>query len=209
MKSNDSKRAFSLVELLVAVVIFLLILSSTYVSGISMIERFTDPRSDLIVSSEVDEAMAWLQSVITRALWTGSDFSLVFSNPEDVTLLKVRWETSRKLEEWSAGHIAFKSVDADNKEYFYSAKFQTLTPAISLRAYYGDTKKDRTDWIISISAYGFVRTYLKPQAKKTGNLPAPLLEQLANSACRNKNFRRQGAFIVHGTTRKPDQEIVC
>jgi len=150
-----------MVEILVVVPILLLVLVSTYSPGISLVERYTDPRSELVVTSEVNDAASWLKNVITRALWTGSDFKLTVVYVKAEPRLSVTWESTGLREEWRAPHIAFKSLEVDNAVYFYSARFQTISPALSIRVYHGDNKKDRTDWMISISVYGFVRTYRK------------------------------------------------
>jgi hypothetical protein len=127
-----------------------------------MLKRFTDPRSDLAVSSEVNDAAEWLRSAITRSLWTGSDFVLTVSNENAGHWLRIRWntpDTSRPAEEWSSERIAFKAHSSGKAEHFYSSKFQTLSPALSIEVYHGDARQDRTDWLISISGYGFLRAY--------------------------------------------------
>jgi hypothetical protein len=139
----------------------LLVLVSAYLSGIPLVKRYTDPRSELIVASEVNDAASWLKNVITRALWTGSDFKLTVAYAKAEPRLSVTWESTGLREEWRAPRIAFKSLETDNALHSYSSRFQTISPALSIRVYHGDNKADRTDWMISISAYGFVRTYRK------------------------------------------------
>ena len=64
-------------ELMIVLALFVFILSATFVTGTSMIKRYSDKRADFRVESEVGEAAAWMRSVITRALWNKSDFTLM------------------------------------------------------------------------------------------------------------------------------------
>jgi hypothetical protein len=159
MKCKGKTRAFSLIEIAVVVPILLLVLALTYSPSISILKRYTDSRSDLLVSSEVNDAAEWLRIAIIRSLWTGADFTLTVSYENAVNWLRVTWEGSGEKDEWKADRIAFRSLAVDNLNHFYSSRFQTLSPALSIRIYYGDNKKDRADWFISVSAYGLVRVF--------------------------------------------------
>jgi hypothetical protein len=153
------RRSFSVIEIVIAVAALCVILSGCLVSGISVIKRFSDSRSDLVVANEVDDAAAWIQSVIRRALLRRADFTLMVSSGSAESWLKVLWKQSGEREEWKAKNIAFKSYRMDSISYSYSGRFQTLTPALTMSVCYGDGDMGRTGWLISISAYGFVKTY--------------------------------------------------
>ncbi|MDR3165617.1 MAG: type II secretion system GspH family protein [Synergistaceae bacterium] len=160
MKPACKKNAFSIVELMTVIALFAFILSATLVTGTSMIKRHADKRSDFRVESEVEEAAAWLRSVITRALWNKSDFTLMVSADGAESSMNVKWGTSGEREYWNAENIAFKTAgNATGVSSNYSYRYQTLTPAISITVYYKDDRRTRAGWTISASGYGFVRTY--------------------------------------------------
>ncbi|MDR1509341.1 MAG: type II secretion system GspH family protein [Synergistaceae bacterium] len=159
MPRSCRRRSFTLIEVLVTVAVLSAILSGCLVSGISLIKRFSDGRSDLVVNGEVEDAAAWLESIIRRALLRRADFTLMVSSGSAEPWLKVLWKQSGEREEWNAKNIAFKSGRIDSISYSYSNRFQTLTPALTMSVCYGDGSGERTRWLISISAYGFVKTY--------------------------------------------------
>jgi hypothetical protein len=129
------------------------------VSGTSVVKRFSDGRSDIVVAGEVSDAAAWLESVMRRALLRRADFTLMVSSGKAESWLKVLWKQSGEREEWNAKNVTFKSSRMDSIYYSFSSRFQTLTPALTMSVCYGDGGRERTGWFISISAYGFVKTY--------------------------------------------------
>jgi hypothetical protein len=141
--------------------------SLTFIAWDKTARRFTDPRSDLVVSRDVSDAVEWLQGVISRSLWTGSGFSLSVprSGAEAENKIQVVWNGSHKREEWRSERVAFKSAaggDVNNSPFhIYSPAFQTFTPAVTIRVHHSGGKKDDADWVISVSGYGFVRAYRK------------------------------------------------
>jgi len=159
MPRRNKGRAFSLTELLVSVSILSSIIGMTYINVWPALRKLIDPRSDIVVAGEVNDAVAWLQSAIMRSLGTGNDFTLTVENQEPKDFIEIKWKTSGKSEQWSSSRIAFRSLNYDNRNAAYTSGFQKLTPAITIQVHYGDDKKDRTDWRISISAYGYVRAY--------------------------------------------------
>jgi prepilin-type N-terminal cleavage/methylation domain-containing protein len=160
MKPACKKRAFSLVELMAVLAVFACVVSAAFVTGASMIKRYSDKRSDFRVASEVEEAAAWLRSVITRALWNKSDFTLMVSADAAESWMSVKWKTTGKQESWNAENVAFKTAgNATGVFSSYSNKYQTLTPALSIIVYYKDERNTRAGWAISASAYGYVRVY--------------------------------------------------
>jgi hypothetical protein len=125
-----------------------------------MIKRYSDKRADLRVESEVGEAAAWMRSVITRALWNKSDFTLMVSANDPETRMSVKWKTTGEQESWNAENVAFKTAgNATGVFSNYNHKYQTFTPALRVIVYYKDDRKTCAGWIISASAYGFVRAY--------------------------------------------------
>jgi prepilin-type N-terminal cleavage/methylation domain-containing protein len=160
MKPTCKKKAFSLVELMVVMAVFGFIVSASFITGTSMIKRYSDKRSDFRVEGEVEEAAAWLRSVITRALWNKSDFTLIVSADSPESLMSVKWKTTGERESWNAQNLAFKTVgNATGVFSNYSHRYQTLTPALSITVYYEDDRKTRAGWTISASGYGYVRAY--------------------------------------------------
>jgi hypothetical protein len=154
------KKAFSFVELMTVLTLFALILSTAFVTGASMIKRYSDKRSDFRVESEVTEAAGWLRSVIMRALWNQSDFTLTVSADGVEPRMIVKWKTTGEWEFWNADNVAFKTAgNATGVSSNYSYRYQTLTPALSIIVYYKDDPRTRTGWTISASGYGYVRTY--------------------------------------------------
>ena len=158
MPCPNKRRAFSLMELIVSISILLIIIGMTFL-GWPALMRLFDTRSDLVVAGEVNDTVAWLQSAIMRSLGTGNDFTLTVENQEPRDFLEIKWKTSGKQEKWSSNRITFRSLNYDNRNSTYTSGFQKLTPAITIQVHYGDGKKDRTNWRISISAYGYVRAY--------------------------------------------------
>ena len=159
MPYQNKKRAYTLIELLVATAILFVIIGMTYNLGLPALRRLIDPRSDIMVAGEVNDTVAWLQSAIIRSLGTANDFTLTVENQEPKDFLAIKWKTSGKLEKWSSNRIAFRSLNYDSKNSTYTSGFQKLSPALTIQVHYGDGKKDKTDWRISISAYGYVRAY--------------------------------------------------
>jgi prepilin-type N-terminal cleavage/methylation domain-containing protein len=159
MSRSVRRRSFTLIEIVVTVAVLSIILSGCLVSGISLIRRFSDGRSDFVVAGEVEDAAAWLESVIRRALLRRADFTLMVSSGRAEPWLKILWKQSGEREEWNAENIAFKSGRIDSVSYSYSSRFQTLTPALTMSVCYGDGGGERTGWLISVSAYGFVNIY--------------------------------------------------
>jgi prepilin-type N-terminal cleavage/methylation domain-containing protein len=160
MKSACKKKAFSLVELMVVLAVFAFVVSAAFVTGTSMIKRYSDKRSDFRVEGEVEEAAAWLRSVITRALWNKSDFTLMVSASGAESWMRVKWKTTDEWESWNAENVAFKTVGNVTGVFSnYSHRYQTLTPAISITVYHKDDRKTRAGWTISASGYGYVRAY--------------------------------------------------
>jgi Tfp pilus assembly protein FimT len=160
MQPARKKKAFSLVELTVILAVFAIVVSTAFVTGTSMIKRYSDKRSDFRVEGEVEEAAAWLRSVITRALWNKSDFTLMVSASGAESLMSVKWKTTDELESWNAENVAFKtSGNVTGAFSNYSHRYQTLTPALSINVFYKDDRKTRTGWTISASGYGYVRAY--------------------------------------------------
>ena len=159
MPRHNKKRALSLIELLVSVSILLVITGMTFNFGLPFLRRLIDPRSEVLVAGEVTDAAAWLQSAVMRSLGTGNDFTLTVENREPQDFLAIKWKTSGKLEKWSSDRITFRSLNYDIRNSTYTSGFQKLTPAVTIQVHYGDGKKDKTSWRISISAYGFVRAY--------------------------------------------------
>jgi hypothetical protein len=112
------------------------------------------------VEGEVEDAAAWLRSVITRALWNKSDFTLTVSADGAESWISVKWKTTGKQEFWNAANVAFKTAgNVTGVSSNYSYRYQTLTPAISIIVYYQDNRHTRAGWVISASGYGYVRTY--------------------------------------------------
>jgi Tfp pilus assembly protein FimT len=160
MKRTGKKDAFSLVELMVILATLALVLSTTFSAGVSLISRYSDKNSAYRVASETEEAAVWLRSVITRALWTKSDFTLMVSSDGAESWIIAKWKTTGEWEYWNAENIAFKTAgNATGMFSNYSFKYQTLTPAISIVVYYKDRRGARAGWTISASGYGFVRAY--------------------------------------------------
>jgi prepilin-type N-terminal cleavage/methylation domain-containing protein len=160
MKPACKKKAFSLVELMVVLIVFAFVISSAFVMGTSMIKRYSDKRSYFRVESEVGEAAAWLRSVITRALWNKSDFTLMVSADSAESWMSVKWKTTGERESWNAENVAFKTAGNSTGVFSnYSYRYQTLTPALSIIVYYKDDRKTRAGWTISASGYGYVRAY--------------------------------------------------
>ena len=159
MPRPNKKCAYTLIELLVSISILFVIIGMTYNLGLPALRRLADPRSDVVVAGEVNDTVAWLQSAIMRSLGTGNDFTLTVENQEPTDFLAIKWRTSGKLEKWSSNRIAFKSINYDSRNSTYTSGFQKLSPAITIVVHYGDDKRDRTGWRISISAYGYVRAY--------------------------------------------------
>ena len=98
MPYQDKRRAFTLIELLVATSILFVIIGMTYNLGWSALMRLINPRSDIWVTGEVNDTVAWLQSAIMRSLATGNDFTLTVENQEPKDFLAIKWRTSGKLE---------------------------------------------------------------------------------------------------------------
>ena len=148
MRRADGSRAFTLVEALLSVFLISLMASFTFIAWDKIARRFTDPRSDLVVSRDVSDAVEWLQGVISRSLWTGSEFSLLVprNEAEAGNRISVVWSGSQKREDWRSDRVAFKSAasgDVNNSSYhLYSPVFQTFTPAVTIRVHYADGKKD-------------------------------------------------------------------
>lgn len=159
MKYINKKSAFTLAELLIAIPVILALLSVSFATGTSLIGRLTDPHADFRVAMEVDLASEWLNSIIKRALTSNRDFTLTVGSRAPSSRLKIKWKDTNENEEWVANNISF---GATLPRYNYSNRFQTLTPAVTMRVCYGDGKYDYTDWSISISGYGLVKTHLKP-----------------------------------------------
>ncbi|MDR0653822.1 MAG: type II secretion system GspH family protein [Synergistaceae bacterium] len=160
MKQACKKRAFSLVELMVVLTLFAFVLSAAFITGTSMIKRYSDRRSDFRVEGEVEEAAEWLRSVITRALWNKSDFTLRVSADDVESRMSVEWKTTGERESWNAENVAFKTAgNATGVFSNYSYRYQTLTPALSIIVYYKDDRHTRAGWTISASGYGYVRAY--------------------------------------------------
>jgi prepilin-type N-terminal cleavage/methylation domain-containing protein len=160
MRPACKKHAFSLVELMVVLTLFAFVLSTAFVTGTSMIKRYSDKRSDFRVESEAEEAAAWLRSVITRALWNKSDFTLMVSADGAESLMSVKWKTTGEWESWKAENVAFKTAgNATGVFSNFSYRYQTLTPALSIVVYYKDDPITRAGWKISASGYGYVRAY--------------------------------------------------
>ena len=158
MSCRGRRRSFTLIEVIITVAVLSAVLSVCLVSGISLIRRFSDGRSDFVVAGEVEDAAAWLESVMRRSLLRMADFTLMVSSGKAESWLKVLWKQSGEREEWNAKNIAFKSGRSDSISYYYSNRFQTLTPALTMSVCYGGGG-ERTGWLISISAYGFVKIY--------------------------------------------------
>ncbi|MDR1579733.1 MAG: type II secretion system GspH family protein [Synergistaceae bacterium] len=160
MEPACKKHAFSLVELMTVIALFAFVLSTTFVTGTSMIKRYSDKKSDFRVEGEVENAAAWLRSVITRALWSKSDFTLMVSANKAESWMIVKWKTTGEQEFWNAENVTFKTAgNATGVFSNYSHRYQTLTPAISIIVYYEDDRKTRTGWAISVSGYGYVSAY--------------------------------------------------
>ena len=159
MSRRNKGHGYSLIELLVSISILCVTIGMTYNFGLPVLRRLIDPRSNIVVSGEVNDTVAWLQSVIMRSLGTGNDFTLTVENQGPTDSLTVRWRTSGKLEEWSSSRIAFRSLNYHSKNSTYTSSFQKLAPALTIEVHYNDDKKDKTGWRISISAYGYVRAF--------------------------------------------------
>ena len=159
MSRPNKRQAYTLIELLVSISILSAIIGMASNLGWPALKRLMDPRSDVVVSGEVNDTVAWLQNVIMRSLVTGNDFTLTVENQEAKDFLTIKWKTSGKLEKWSSKRIAFRSLNYDAKNSTYTSDFQKLSPALTIDVYYGDNKKDKTGWRISISVYGYVRAF--------------------------------------------------
>jgi len=159
MLRRNKWRAFSLIELLVSLSILFVIFGMTYCLGWPTLRGLMDPRSDIMVAGEVNDAVAWLQSTIIRSLGTGNDFTLTVENQTPTDFLVIKWKTSGKLERWSSDRITFRSLNYDSRNSTYTSNFQKLSPALTIEVHYGDDKRDKTGWRISISVYGYVRAY--------------------------------------------------
>ena len=159
MPRPGKKRAYTLIELLVSAFILLVMVGVVFNFGWPALTRFTDPRSDIMVEGEVNDAAAWLQSAIIRSIGTGNDFTLTIENQEPTDFMAIRWRTSGALERWSSNRITFRSLNYDSRNSTYTSGFQKLTPAVTIAVHFSDGKKERTVWRISISGYGYVRAY--------------------------------------------------
>lgn len=147
-------------ELMVVIALFAFVISTALITGTSMMKRYSDKRADFRVEGEVEDAAAWLRSVITRALWNKSDFTLMVSADGAESLMSVKWKTTGERESWHAENVAFKTAgNATGVFSNYSSRYQTLTPAISIVVYYNDDRRTRAGWAISASGYGYVRVY--------------------------------------------------
>jgi hypothetical protein len=161
-RGGDARaRAFTLAELLVSAAVMISLWGVTCLSGWGYVRRFTDPRSDAVMSREAQGAAEWLQSVISRALWKGEDFDLNTPISDPGPCITVRWSGSPKTEEWRSGIALFKHefTTYESNIYHYSANFQTITPSLSLHLYYADGRHEYAGWIISVSGNSFVRVY--------------------------------------------------
>ena len=159
MRYPNKKRAFTLIELVIALFIMSVVFAMSYSFVWPTLKKLTDPRYELVVAGEVNDTAVWLQSAIMRSLGTGNDFTLTVENQEPKDFLEIKWKASGKSEKWSSNRITFRSLNYDSKNCTYTSGFQKLTPAITIQVHYGDGKKERTNWRISISAYGYVRAY--------------------------------------------------
>ena len=159
MSRPNKGRAYTLIELLVSISILSVIIGMAFNFGWPALRKMIDPRWDIMVGGEVNDTVAWLQSAIMRSLGTGNDFTLTVENQEPKDFLAIKWKTSGKLEKWSSDRIAFRSLNYDAKNSTYTSGFQKLSPALTIDVYYGDNKKDKTGWRISISVYGYVRAF--------------------------------------------------
>ncbi|MDR1965423.1 MAG: hypothetical protein LBQ36_01825 [Synergistaceae bacterium] len=150
--------SFTLAEMAVAVPIMLILMSMAFTSAFPSMKRYSDPESDFLIASEVENAAEWLQSLIHRGLSTRSDFTLTAPNTGTNSWLSVRWAITGKMEKWSSKIITLKNKNINSSKVTYSQRFQTLTPALTVLVYSHDGKY-LTDWRISISAYGFVDAF--------------------------------------------------
>jgi prepilin-type N-terminal cleavage/methylation domain-containing protein len=152
-------RSFTLIEVIVSLSIMAILLSCTFVPETRIMRRFSDSRSDFSVSGEVDKTVDWIESIIRKALELHSDFKIMAANSGASQWIKVTWEMTGEEERWESERIAFRIDQIGSNTSSYSHRFQTLTPAMTLEVYYGDEKSEFTGWLISVSGYGFVRTY--------------------------------------------------
>ena len=159
MPRPDKNRSFTLTELLVSIAILFVVIGMTYNFGLPALMRLVDPRSEMVIAGEVNDTVAWLQSAIMRSLGTGNDFTLTVENQDPKDFLVIKWKTSGQLEKWSSNRIAFRSLNYNSRNSTYTSGFQKLSPAVTIQVHYGDGRKDKTSWRISISAYGYVRAF--------------------------------------------------
>lgn len=161
-------RAFSLVELVVVLTILAVFAGGALLNLGPSAARWADPSSEMSVEREVRATAAWIQRTIARAILDRRDFALRVernsSRIDEITLIWQDQDGDPIRRRSRAALYAIQQQDgssAPQGTYRYSWRFQTMTPALTLRAFARDDDGSTrlTKWGISISGYGYVRVF--------------------------------------------------
>lgn len=153
----------TLIELLITCFVLAVISATLVFTAAPSLDRYVNPYSDHNIELDVAETAAWMDHLLYRATAFRRDFKLIASPLSPSSSITVKWSDTAKTEKWQGEYIALKvNSTASNAPYsfHYDHLTQTLTPAVTFRVY--NQKKNAstaTKWYISISGYGFVRTY--------------------------------------------------
>ncbi|MDI9388562.1 MAG: hypothetical protein QM441_04945 [Synergistota bacterium] len=123
--------AFTLAELLVVLCVTGVLLGGVALSCRGLLSGAPSPEG---VRREAERAASWLQRVFHGALLSRRGLQLSMSSYASQRTIVVRWDDSREKEVYDGGGQAFfinQSMDSDPS--LYSPKWNTLTPALTIR----------------------------------------------------------------------------
>jgi prepilin-type N-terminal cleavage/methylation domain-containing protein len=155
-----TRNGFTLIELVIAMSLMSSLAAFTIVNGASILEKYSNPRSEYRIAIEVERASEWIEGVLKNSLDSYCDVRFTFPYENPAPNINIFWLVSSRSEEWASKSIEFMTRVSPGI-HTYSHSSQTLTPALVLYIHTRDERGNSrmTDWRISISGYGFVRAY--------------------------------------------------
>jgi hypothetical protein len=159
-----------LIELVIAMSLISSLAAFTMISGVSVLEKYSNPRSEYRIAIEVERASGWIESVLKRSLDSYGDVRFTFPYGKPAPRIRTFWLVSSRVEEWASESVEFMTRVSPGI-HTYSHSSQTFTPALVLYVHTRDDKGNSrmTDWRISVSGYGFVRDYRESSKQAAGN----------------------------------------
>lgn len=157
------RRGLTLIELVIALSVMMIIGAPVTISITHFMDNYASPYSEARIQRAARDTVDWIRELMSLAVAQKRDFYLLINTSKTpVSTINGRWRGngSRDTFRWTSDKIGYRlNTSASLHTFTYSAKYQTMTPAIDL-IIYAQTKDEgfrKTDMHIIISGAGSVR----------------------------------------------------